>query len=171
MKMNFSEMPWLASISARQILGFVAVVSFTAVCIALLTQFALDMQPCSWCILQRLICIAIVLGAFPGVIWPRRIMLTSCSVLVIFLALAGAAAALGQHFAAAVSASCNYTLAERVVDWFGLAQALPFLFESTASCADAAARLFGIPYEFWTLTLFAVLAMLTTIAFFKRPSS
>jgi len=153
MKVNFGEMSWLASVSARQILGFVAFVSFTAVCIALLTQFALGMQPCSWCILQRLICIAIILGAFPGVIWPRRIMLTSCSVLVILLALGGAAAALWQHFEAAVSASCNYTFAERVVDWFGLAHALPFLFKSTASCADAAARLFGIPYEFLSLTI------------------
>ena len=103
------------SITARQILGTAAVMALGAVCFAVFTQYALDMQPCPWCVLQRLICIAIVLSALPGVLWAQRSTQILGSLLVVIFALAGAAAALWQHFVAAASASCDLTLADRII--------------------------------------------------------
>jgi disulfide bond formation protein DsbB len=37
---------------------------------------------------------------------------------------------------------------------------LPEIFQPRASCADAAVKLLGLPYEFWSLGLFALLALL-----------
>jgi disulfide bond formation protein DsbB len=37
----------------------------------------------------------------------------------------------------------------------GLDAAWPAVFMATASCAEAAVDLMGLPYEFWSLALFA----------------
>ena len=70
---------------------------------------------------------------------------------------AGIAAALYQHFVAAKSASCNLTLADKIVSGLGLDKALPPVFEVNASCADAAVDLLHVPYEFWSLGLYVLL--------------
>ena len=43
--------------------------SVAAVAAALVTQHGFDMQPCPWCVLQRLIFLAIALVALVGVFW------------------------------------------------------------------------------------------------------
>jgi disulfide bond formation protein DsbB len=40
----------------------------------------------------------------------------------------------------------------------GLDALLPNVFGAWASCADAAAKLLGLPYEAWSLTAFLLLA-------------
>jgi len=157
------------SITARQILGAAAVVALAAVCFAVFTQYVLDMKPCPWCILQRIICIAIVLVALPGVVVAQRKVQIMSSLFVVSLALAGAAAALWQHFVAAASASCNLTLADRIISGMGLDAALPEVFAPQGSCADAAVTLLGLPYDFWTLALFFVLGAGGIFALFTRP--
>lgn len=44
----------------------------------------------------------------------------------------------------------------------GLDALWPEVFAPYVSCADAAAKLLGVPYEFYSLTLFAVLAATAT---------
>jgi disulfide bond formation protein DsbB len=61
---------------------------------------------------------------------------------------------------AAVSVSCKQTLADQVVQGIGLSERFPEVFAAYASCAEAAAKLFGVPYEFYSLTLFVLLATL-----------
>ncbi|MCW5636261.1 MAG: disulfide bond formation protein B, partial [Rubrivivax sp.] len=80
------------------------------------------------------------------------------------LALAGAAAALWQHFVAASSASCDLTLADRILSGTGLDMAMPQVFAAFASCADAKVRLLGVPYEFWSLALFAAIGIAAVMA-------
>ena len=79
--------------------------------------------------------------------------------LVLLLALCGVAAALWQHFVAAASASCNLTLADKIVGALRLDALLPDVFSPRASCADAAVNLFGVPYDFWSLALFVLIAI------------
>ena len=74
--------------------------------------------------------------------------------MLLALAGCGIAAALWQHFVAAASASCNLTLADRIVSGLQLDALMPDVFQATANCAEAAVDLFGIPYEFWSLALF-----------------
>ena len=157
----------LKSITARQILAAMAIAALAAVGFALFTQYGLGMKPCPWCILQRLICVAIALVALPGAALTQRAAHIVSALLASLLALAGAAAALWQHFVAAASPSCDLTLADRIVSGSGLEAALPAVFSPQASCADAAVTLLGIPYDFWTLALFILLDAAATAAFLR----
>jgi protein dithiol:quinone oxidoreductase len=137
---------------ARRPLAAIAVVSFGAVAAALVSQHAFGMDPCPWCILQRLIFVATGVAALLGLAWRSAGL-----ILVTALTGCGVAAALWQHFVAAASSSCNLTLADRIVSGLQLDAMLPFVFEVRASCADAAVNLAGLPYEFWSLGLFTAI--------------
>jgi disulfide bond formation protein DsbB len=137
-------------------LGGVAAVSVAAVGAALVSQYVYNMQPCPWCVLQRVIFVAIAIVALAGLLLPgllRRL----ATVLLVVLTGCGAAAALWQHYVAGNSASCNLTLADRIVGGLKLDETLPQVFMATASCADAKVNLWGLPYEAWSLALFALM--------------
>ena len=140
------------------LLASIVVLSLGAVGIALGTQHLLGMEPCAWCVLQRLIFIAASLAALLGLAWRGRGGRIVAGLLVLLAACAGMAAALWQHFVAAKSESCNLTLADRIVAGLGLDASLPEIFQARASCADAAVKLFGLHYEWWSLALFALIA-------------
>ncbi len=141
----------------------IAAVCLAAVGAALVAQYQFNMQPCPWCVLQRVIFLAIALTALAGgllsALWPTRAGSLLCSALVDALATCGMAAALWQHFVAAATASCNLTLAERVISAMALDERWPEVFSAYASCKDAAVNLLGVPFEFWSLALFAAIAM------------
>jgi disulfide bond formation protein DsbB len=102
------------------------------------------------------------------VVWHSRTGTVVAALGVDLLALAGIGAALWQHFVAAASESCNLTLADKIVSGLGLDAAWPDVFEARASCADAAATMLGVPYEFWSLALFAVLGSTASWALLAR---
>lgn len=143
----------------------IAVLAFGAVAAALVSQHVYDMQPCPWCVLQRLIFVAIGVLALLAALWkPSRALV---AIELVGLALAGTAAALWQHFVAATSASCNLTLADRIISGIGLDGLFPEVFQPRASCADGAVDLFGVPYELWSLGLFILLAAIAVKALLK----
>jgi disulfide bond formation protein DsbB len=144
---------------ADGLLGFVALGSVAVVGAALVTQHVFDMQPCPWCVLQRLIFLAVSAAALVGLAWRSALGRRVSGGLVVVLALCGAAAALWQHFVAASSASCNLTLAEKIVAATGLDGRFPEVFAAYASCADAAVDLVGVPYEFWSLAAFLLFGL------------
>jgi disulfide bond formation protein DsbB len=153
--------------SARWFIG-VTLASLAAVAAALVSQHVFDMQPCPWCVLQRVIFLAIALTCGLGLIWRNALGRRVSAGLGLLLALCGVAAALWQHFKAAASASCNLTLADKIVSgWLQLDSLLPDVFSPRASCADAAVSLLGVPYDFWSLALFAAIA-LVLVSLFRR---
>ena len=137
----------------------VALLSFGAVLVALVSQHAFAMEPCPWCVLQRLIFIAIGVAALLGLAWRGAAGSRFVAGLGLLLALAGIAAALWQHFVAARSPSCNLTLADKIVNATELNRVLPDVFEARASCADAAVSLIGVPYAFWAALVFLACAI------------
>ncbi|MED5621286.1 disulfide bond formation protein B [Ideonella sp. BN130291] len=136
------------------LLGGSAVVSVAAIGAALVSQHVYDIQPCPWCVLQRLIFAVIALACVIGLLMRGRTARRIAGGAVILLAIEGIVAALWQHFVAAASASCNLTFADRVMNSLGLDAMLPEIFQARASCADAAVKLLGVPYEFYSLALF-----------------
>jgi disulfide bond formation protein DsbB len=150
----------------------VALACFGALASALVSQHVYDMQPCPWCVLQRLwfvvmglvalVGLALALGQRTGSGPSRSQRIAAACVVVI--ALAGVGTALWQHFVAASSASCDLTLADRIMSATGLDMLLPQVFAAYASCADAAVELLGVSYELWSLALFVVLGALAVIA-------
>ena len=147
----------------------VALAGVGAVAAALVSQYRFDIQPCPWCVLQRVIFLAIALACGLGLVWRSALGRRSSAGLGLLLALSGIAAALWQHFEAAASASCNLTLADKIVSrWLHLDTALPAVFEARASCADAAVNLLGVPYDLWSLALFVLIA-LAMLRVLRRP--
>jgi disulfide bond formation protein DsbB len=145
--------------SPRGLLAGIAGVSLLAVAAALVTQHVWDMQPCAWCVLQRLVFVAVAAAALLGLVLPGALGRRIGAGLAMLLADLGLAAALWQHFVANQSASCNLTLADKLVGATGLDRALPEVFAAYASCAEAKVDLAGVPYEFWSAALFIVLSM------------
>ncbi len=144
-----------------------ALLCIAAVGAALFTQYAWDMQPCPWCILQRVIFLLIAVLLLLAAYAPGRALFAGLGVLA---AGAGIAAALYQHFVAAKSTSCNLTLADKIVSGIGLDKLLPAVFEVRASCADAAVDLLHLPYEFWSLGLYLVVAVAALWALRSRSA-
>ena len=144
------------TVSSRALLLGIAAVAFAAIAAALVSQHVFDMQPCPWCVLQRLIFATIALAALVGLAWRSVLGQRSTAFALLLLSGAGIAAVLWQHFVAASSTSCNLTLADRIMNGSGLPSLLPEVFEARATCADAAVSLLGLPYEFWGLALFVV---------------
>lgn len=145
-----------------------AVICLLAVGAALVTQHAYGMEPCPWCILQRMIFLAIAIVAVVGIAWRSRVGVIVAALGMDLLAAAGVAAALWQHFVAASSTSCNLTLADRIVAASGLDGLAPEVFAPRASCADAAVTLVGVPYEFWSLATFAMLGALAVLVLLSQ---
>jgi disulfide bond formation protein DsbB len=131
-----------------------ALASVAAVGVALVSQHVYGMEPCPWCVLQRALFVVIAVACLVGLALRR-----TGALLVLLLASAGMAAALWQHFVAAASDSCKLTLADRIVSGMKLDSLAPELFQARAGCADAAVKLLGVPYEFWSLAMFALLAV------------
>jgi protein dithiol:quinone oxidoreductase len=142
----------------RFLLASTALLSLAAVGMALVSQHAFGMEPCPWCVLQRVVFVAIALACGLGLLWNSQAGRRVSAALVLALSASGIAAALWQHFVAAASNSCNLTFADRIISSLSLDSLLPDVFSPRASCADAAVNLLGLPYEFWSLALFALLA-------------
>jgi disulfide bond formation protein DsbB len=153
---------------ARLLLGGMAVAPVLAVAAALYTQYRMDMMPCAWCVLQRLCFVAVAAASLLGLLLPGLLLRRLAAVLALLAALAGITAALWQHFVANASASCAMSLADRLMGYTGLDSRFPEVFAAYASCADAKVDLFGVPYEFWSLSLFIALA-LAAVQVVARP--
>ncbi len=150
------------------LLAALAGLAVAAVAAALVSQHVFDMQPCPWCVLQRLIFLLVAAAALLGVLWRTLPGQRSAAAGLVVTALAGMAAALWQHFVASSSASCNLTLADRILSTLTLDARLPQVFAAYASCADAKVNLFGLPYEFWSMGLFAAFALVGAWLLLKR---
>jgi protein dithiol:quinone oxidoreductase len=142
-----------------QVLVLIGVLALGAVGLAAIAQYAFDMQPCPWCVLQRLIYIVVGVLALLGALFsgmPRR----SVVGLAFVGALCGIATALYQQLHAVNEASCDLSMAERLINWLQLDRLLPQLFIAYASCADAAVSVLGIPFAIWSCALYVILALL-----------
>lgn len=138
------------------LLALIAVACFGAVGLALVSQYHFDMPPCPWCTLQRLIFLVIGALALLGLLLRSAGVQKVLALGGLIFALCGIAAALWQHFVAAASDSCNLTLADRLLQALGLWDLAPQVFAPTASCAEAAVNLLGVPYAFWSLGVFVL---------------
>ena len=131
----------LNSITHRRLSVAIVLFSWGSVGVALFTQHVLGMQPCPWCIAQRvlyLLCgaLAILAALAPVRSSAGRVIATLFSATGIVAAGGALVTALYQHFVAAASGSCAVTAADRFLTETGLADWLPEVFEPRASCAE-----------------------------------
>ncbi len=153
---------------APRLLVLLGLVCLLGLGIALVSQHQFGVKPCPWCVLQRGIVLLLgffaLLGGSLAWVMKRRASFSAAhltarlvSIPVVVLALAGLVAATYQHEVAAESASCDQTVADRVLTALELERRWPYVFMITANCADANKyRLLGLPYELWSGALFAL---------------
>ncbi|HEX6708590.1 MAG TPA: disulfide bond formation protein B [Albitalea sp.] len=151
----------MARPTSRRWLLAMAGLCLAAVGAALVSQHVFGMQPCPWCILQRLLFVVIALVCLLAAAIGARVVRRALAGIALLLAGCGIAAALWQNLVAAKSSSCSLTLADKVLNALGVEALAPWLFQVTGSCADAAVSLAGLPYEFWSLGLFVVLGAMS----------
>lgn len=144
------------------LLWAMAAASAAALGLALLAQYAFDMRPCPWCVLQRLIFVAVGLVSAVGALVSSRGPRVALASLAGLLSLSGIASAVYQHNVAAQTNSCNLTFADKVVSGLQLDSLLPSVFSATASCAEASVSVFGVPFAYWSLAMFLILGVTAT---------
>lgn len=143
-------------------LGLIAAVglALASLGVALVAQHRFGMQPCPWCIVQRVILLGVAAAALAGLAGPGRWAPVLGAAGVAGLGAGGVAAAIFQHQVAARDASCALTMADRFLMATGLESALPWLFQVTATCMEAAAyTLLGLGFEVWAGALFGLLTL------------
>ena len=150
---------FLSQRPSRRVPLAMAVLCVLAVAAALVSQHVFDMRPCPWCILQRLIFLTIALLCVVAAFVPARRVRIGLHALTLLAAVSGIVAAVYQHEVASKMFSCNLTFADTVINTLGLESLWPAMFQVTATCAEAAVSLLGVPFEFWSLALFALLAL------------
>ena len=144
-------------------------VALLAVALALVAQHAFNIQPCPWCVLQRLLFLVIAAVSAIGLWRAMHRYRLAIGGMVLIVAGLGVSAATWQHFVAARSTTCKQTLADKIISWhLHLDQMLPSVFEPRGTCADAAVNLLGIPFDFWSLGVFAVLGV-AAIQYMRQP--
>jgi disulfide bond formation protein DsbB len=151
--------------TSRRLLGGIALLSLVALGIALVSQHAFGMQPCPWCIFQRVLYLAMALLGLAAWLLPPRALTMVGALGIAALAAGGVASAVFQHQVAARDSSCAFTLADRFLNATGLESAVPWLFQVTATCVDAAeARLLGLGFEVWSGLLFGLFVLVALAA-------
>lgn len=144
---------------SRRLLLAITIFSFGAVGAALFSQHVLGLMPCAWCVLQRLIFIAIGVVALLGMIGTCRHWTVLMAFASLALSATGMWAAWHQWTVAAQSFSCDQTLADRLMTSSGLESGIPWLFGIYATCMDAAVSILGLEFAVWSLLLYAALGL------------
>lgn len=151
----------------ERLLLLIALFCFAGIGLALLSQHVFDLPPCAWCVLQRLIYLAIgvvaLIGACAGGIAARL-----AAALSAVLAVCGGLAAWYQFDVAAKLMSCDMTFADRFMTGSGLNAAVPWLLGIYASCMDSSVAILGVDYAIWSLLLFGLLFLLAAARLFRR---
>jgi disulfide bond formation protein DsbB len=156
--------------SSNFLLHAIALACIAAVALALVSQYVFDMQPCAWCVLQRLIFLVIALVCWLG-IWGRRLCRHApriSAIVAALLAAGGVTAAWYQYTVASNMFSCDMTFADRFISSLGLDAAVPAVFGIFATCMDARVKLLGVEYALWGLGLFAAIAVVALVTALRR---
>jgi|SRR5690625_565723 len=160
--MNHSQ----ASFAPKYLLTVIALLSAGALVFALVAQHLLGMQPCAWCIFQRLLVLGFIALAILGLIlvWLKLYYLVlGLSFILLITGIGGIYTAWHQFSFAAKSFSCELTFADKLISYLGLEQLAPSVFGIYATCMDAQVNLFGIDFALWSLGFFVVVAILAFV--------
>jgi disulfide bond formation protein DsbB len=145
-------------IRIAQVLTLVALLAIGSLATALTAQYLFDMQPCPWCVLQRLIYIVVAVLALAGAFLRGRARQIAIA-LAFIGTLSGIASALWQHLVASHEDSCVLSLADRITTGLHLDRLMPKVFIAFGGC-DQLKPMMGIPFAIWSCAMYVILALL-----------
>lgn len=155
----------------QKILNLIALTCLIAVGIALFSQHVLDMPPCAWCVLQRLILLCIAAVCLLANFFSKPIIKKILALAGSGFGVSGILAAWYQYSVAAEMFSCDMTFADRfMARTTGLDAAIPWLFGIYATCMDAKVELLGVEYALWALLLFVIIVLAFLAALFIKTT-
>lgn len=155
---------------SKNIFLTITIFSSLGLSIALVSQHVFGMQPCAWCVLQRLILIGTILFSLLGYTFDKHLRINKLfSIAGLIVASTGIIAAWYQYSVAANMFSCAQTFADRFISSSGLDSIIPWLFGIYATCMDAKVSLLGIEYALWGLILFVLILVLNLINLLIKP--
>jgi disulfide bond formation protein DsbB len=162
----------LSKINTKKLSILVSFICFGSIGAALVSQHFFDMQPCPWCILQRMIFILIGIASL-GVYAVSNNKKSSLGLLgsISLLSTCGEVAALYQLLVASKSFDCKVSLAEKIIFWTDLNNLVPDVFGIFAMCGDANPLVFGIPYIYYSIFLFMAISSLAAFGILKTIKS
>lgn len=145
--------------AARALLAAGAAAGIAVLVVGLALQHGLGMQPCAWCVLQRLLFLLVAAACALGAWVPGRGARIGAALAADGLASAGAAAALWQHFVASSSDQCGVSFADKVIMALSLHEIAPWMFLADAPCSEANMPFLGVPFALWSLAAFLLLGL------------
>jgi disulfide bond formation protein DsbB len=151
----------VAFMTPRRISLALAMICLVAVSAALAFQHVLGYRPCPFCILQRLIFLAIAALCLGAASMRSQGLRVALKALTVLLCVFGVFTALYQNQVAAKAYSCNLSYADKILDALGVEALWPAAFQVTATCAEAAVKMLGVPFEFYALAVFAFVGIVS----------
>ncbi|WBF65832.1 MAG: disulfide bond formation protein B [Candidatus Kinetoplastibacterium crithidii] len=145
------------------------ILSFFSILIALISQHFFDMQPCAWCVIQRLLFFLIGIISLISFFLNKVIISRISALSISALGILGILAACLQKIFSSDDLSCTTsTAADKIISNSGFDSAIPWLFNIYASCADDPVTLFGIEYFIFSLSIFILLTFISLSIFLKK---
>lgn len=137
-----------------------AALCITAVAVAEGLQVAWDLQPCTMCILQRYVFLALAMVfAVRAGLTPRHQAATRW--LVTSLAVVGVLASVKIRWAMRHQGeTCGRDAVAAFLNDLPTATQWPALFEATGVCGDPVPPVMGVPFYLWSVILFTLLLVL-----------
>ncbi|MFM9881637.1 MAG: disulfide bond formation protein B [Burkholderiales bacterium] len=140
---------------------------------ALYLQYAHNLDPCPWCIVQRILFVLIALIALIAALHrPQGIGVTAYGTVIGLVSITGIAAATYHIYLQrdpARAAKCAGSFVERLLDQSALGRIIPPLFQYDGPCTLKPWAMFGLSIPEWSLIAFVlVLIAVGTGAFLGR---
>ncbi len=140
----------------------IPILSLCSLILALISQHLFGMEPCAWCVFQRLIFMFIFVFSLIGLI---KIYVRVSSILVFFTSISGISVATYHFFIANNSTDCAISFAEKFMQFTKLNIILPQVFESYALCSESNVKILGVPYVILSMIMFILIAFFAFFAY------
>jgi disulfide bond formation protein DsbB len=156
--------------TSKPVLLAVALAALALIAVALYLQHFQNMQPCPLCIIQRYAFAAVAVICLLFAALPRGAVKLGAS-LGTLAALSGAGVA-GWHLwvKAHPTVSCGIDPLETALNKIPTAELLPFAFKADGLCSADYAPILGLSIPQWSLTWFAIFAIVLIWAALRQQS-
>lgn len=162
-------MPFRADSYAFRVFLAAVVICVASLGFAYYLQHVKLLDPCPWCVAQRILFIAVGLISMVALLHGRATKAYAAPAALI--ALAGAAAAVYQLWLLhdpALSMGCAGSWLEKTLDATALGRVWPGMLQYDGPCTVSPWSLFGMSIPEWSLAWFAVLAAALISLLFRR---
>lgn len=154
------------TMSNRNVLLAIALVSFGLIGAAMYLQHVLYLMPCPLCVIQRYLFIAVGLAALVGAFTSKPKLGAGVGLLA---ALGGLGVAGKQlYILSQPSLSCGIDPMETMLNKIPTAEYLPWLFYAEGLCQDAKETFMGLQIPMWAFLWFGILAIATAWALLRK---